>query len=246
MNMPLVEYSSSDEEKSEKLELPPGLQSLDSDCFRFSVREEDPSMHNFRSRTFPHEPGSWATSIYIACPHFHSRILGAIKGPTIQLNPIINDCCAVDFLHISLSKTWPIYFHWIENLVCNLRSAVSSIEKFCIALDDVEVLVNEENTRSFFTLITSEESRTALVSLLSSVDSCVTAFRGPAYYKNPMFHISFLWCNGNIHEKYSKEIINDFMGELRNALFAENKQLCHEVTSIVCKSGNRYFDISLL
>ncbi|KAH8871695.1 U6 snRNA phosphodiesterase [Schistosoma japonicum] len=191
--MSLVEYSSSDEEKSEKLELPPGLQGLSSDCFRFSVREEDPSRHNYRSRTFPHEPGSWATSIYIACPHFYSRIQEAIKSPIIQLNPIINDCCAVDFLHISLSKTWPIYFHWIENLACNLRSAVSSIEKFCIAFDNVEVLVNEENTRylsnailifrSFFTLITSEESRVALTPLLSSVDSCVTAFRGPAYYK---------------------------------------------------------------
>ncbi|KAH8871689.1 U6 snRNA phosphodiesterase [Schistosoma japonicum] len=200
LNMSLVEYSSSDEEKSEKLELPPGLQGLSSDCFRFSVREEDPSRHNYRSRTFPHEPGSWATSIYIACPHFYSRIQEAIKSPIIQLNPIINDCCAVDFLHISLSKTWPIYFHWIENLACNLRSAVSSIEK------------------SFFTLITSEESRVALTPLLSSVDSCVTAFRGPAYYK----------------------------GELRIALFAETKQLYHEVTDIVCKSGNKYFDISLL
>ncbi|KAH8871693.1 U6 snRNA phosphodiesterase [Schistosoma japonicum] len=243
--MSLVEYSSSDEEKSEKLELPPGLQGLSSDCFRFSVREEDPSRHNYRSRTFPHEPGSWATSIYIACPHFYSRIQEAIKSPIIQLNPIINDCCAVDFLHISLSKTWPIYFHWIENLACNLRSAPSN-SRFCIAFDNVEVLVNEENTRSFFTLITSEESRVALTPLLSSVDSCVTAFRGPAYYKNPKFHMSFLWFNGDVHKKYSKEIIDDFMGELRIALFAETKQLYHEVTDIVCKSGNKYFDISLL
>ncbi|KAH9583077.1 poly(U)-specific 3'-to-5' RNA exonuclease, variant 4 [Schistosoma haematobium] len=69
MNTQLVEYSSSDEEETEKLELPTILQDLNSDSFRFFVREDDPSKHDFRSRTFPHEPGSWATSVYIACNH---------------------------------------------------------------------------------------------------------------------------------------------------------------------------------
>ncbi|CAH8519390.1 unnamed protein product [Schistosoma turkestanicum] len=149
MNAHLVEYSSSDDEKSDKLELPTLLQDLNSDTFRFVVREEDPSKHDFRQRTFPHEPGNWATSVYIPCSHFHAKILEAIKNPIIQSNPVMGDCCTVDSPHISLSKTWPIYYHWIENLVGNLRSAVSSFGKFWIALDGVEVLVNEDNTRIF-------------------------------------------------------------------------------------------------
>ncbi|CAH8576430.1 unnamed protein product [Schistosoma margrebowiei] len=246
MNTQLVEYSSSDEEKTEKLELPTILQDLNSDSFRFFVREDDPSKHDFRSRTFPHEPGSWATSVYIACSHLHSRILEATKDPVVQSNPVMGDCYIVDSPHISLSKTWPIYFHWIENLVCKLRSAISSFGKFWIALDGVEVLVNEENTRSFFTLVTSEESRIALISLLDSVDSCVTAFRGPKYYENPKFHMSFLWCNGDVRKKYSTETLNNFLMDLRKAIFVKSKQISHEVTDVVCKSGNKYFDINIL
>uniref|UniRef100_A0A095ATR7 U6 snRNA phosphodiesterase 1 n=1 Tax=Schistosoma haematobium TaxID=6185 RepID=A0A095ATR7_SCHHA len=162
MNTQLVEYSSSDEEETEKLELPTILQDLNSDSFRFFVREDDPSKHDFRSRTFPHEPGSWATSV------------------------------------------------------------------------------------SFFTLVTSEESRIALISLLNSVDSCVTAFRGPKYYENPKFHMSFLWCNGDVRKKYSTETLNNFLMDLRKAIFVESKQISHEVTDIVCKSGKKYFDINIL
>ncbi|RTG80496.1 uncharacterized protein DC041_0009053 [Schistosoma bovis] len=228
MNTQLVEYSSSDEEKTEKLELPTILQDFNSDSFRFFVREDDPSKHDFRSRTFPHEPGSWATSVYIACSHLHSRILEAIKDPVVQSNPVMGDCYTVDSPHISLSKTWPIYFHWIENLVCNLRSAVSSFGK------------------SFFTLVTSEESRIALISLLNYVDSCVTAFRGPKYYENPKFHMSFLWCNGDVRKKYSTETLNSFLMDLRKAIFVESKQISHEVTDVVCKSGKKYYDINIL
>ncbi|CAH8855057.1 unnamed protein product [Trichobilharzia szidati] len=211
MNTHLVEYSSSDEEENKKLELPSALQVLDSDRLRFPVYEDDPAKHNFRTRSFPHETGNWATSIYIACPHLISRLLKAIDNPIMQSDLVIDNFHFMDSLHLSLSKTWPIYFHWIENLICNLRSSVSTFEKFHITFDDVNILVNEEKTRSFVTLLASAESHVALIPLLNSIDSCVTAFRGPEYYKDPKFHISFLWCIGNVREKYSEDVLENFL-----------------------------------
>ncbi|VDP98131.1 unnamed protein product [Trichobilharzia regenti] len=155
MSTHLVEYSSSDEEENEKLELPSALQVLDSDRLRFPVYEDDPAKHNFRTRKFPHETG----------PHLISRLLKAIDNPIIQSDLVIDNFHFMDSLHLSLSKTWPIYFHWIENLICNLRASISTFEK------------------SFVTLLASAESHVALIPLLNSVDSCVTAFRGPEYYK---------------------------------------------------------------
>ncbi|CAH8564063.1 unnamed protein product [Heterobilharzia americana] len=246
MGTHLVEYSSSDEEKSERLELPSAIQALDSDRLRFFVHEDDPSRHNFRIRSFPHETGNWATCIYISCPDFHSQLLEVINDSMIQLNLIISDFHFMDSLHLSLSKTWPIYFHWIEKLVCNLRSSISTFEKFYIAFNNLDILINEEGTRSFVTLVASKESHTTLVPLLNSVSSCVTAFRGPEYYKDPKFHISFLWFNGNVREKYSEEVLNNLLLDLKKSIFSERKQIYHKVTDIVCKAGNKHFDICLL
>ncbi|CAL8080708.1 unnamed protein product [Calicophoron daubneyi] len=201
--MALVNYSSSDESADEgehesptgtKLELPGFLESLPSDPARFPQHFDDPNLHQCRQRSFPHETGNWATSVFINCSSaLDTLLMQILRNPKLLHNSLWHLFAPVEELHLSLSKTWPIMHHWIDGLIQALTEGFSSVEK-C----HVDIFVNEEASRSFVALCTTSGSSDHLIPVVKIVDRCVQSFRGPVYYKDPRFHVSMLWCKGDI------------------------------------------------
>lgn len=136
----LVEYSSSDEEVDKilpKLELPDELSFMSSDLIRFVDHKDDPSLHEFRSRSFKHESGMWASAVYIDCKLVILIILGSflcvlvteLFSYLLTINGLNLKFYTIKDPHISLSKTWTIYHHWIQNLSEKLKTTLSLQEK---------------------------------------------------------------------------------------------------------------------
>ena len=62
------------------------------------------------------------------------------------LPPSIVDLKPVDDLHISISRTVTLQFHWIESFVQSLKDALA-VPVFFYEFDDVEFYSNDEKTR---------------------------------------------------------------------------------------------------
>ncbi|TGZ60526.1 hypothetical protein CRM22_008477, partial [Opisthorchis felineus] len=207
-HMALVTYSSSDDEPEaisdnmEKLELPTFFHGLEADSIRFAAHKDDPTMHQLRHRSFAHEVGQWASCVYIDCSSILSTILKQfLSALHLSEHPLWQCLHSVDDVHVSLSKTWPLRYHWIDSLEDKLRNTFQNLSRFDIRFSGLELFINEERSRSFIGLILSRESSEHLKPIVASVDHCVHAFCGPGYYKNPRFHASLLWCNGDLECK---------------------------------------------
>ncbi|GAA57538.1 UPF0406 protein, partial [Clonorchis sinensis] len=102
---------------------------------------------------------------------------------------------SVDGVHVSLSKTWPLRYHWIDSLADKLRNTFQNISRYLVTVmplifirfdirfSGLELFINEERSRSFIGLTLSQESSEHLKPIVASVDQCVHAFCGPGYYK---------------------------------------------------------------
>ncbi|KAA3675120.1 uncharacterized protein DEA37_0001894 [Paragonimus westermani] len=227
--MALVDYSSSDESDSpSKLELPAFLHSLSADPTRFTVHEDNAELHQMRQRSFAHEVGQWATSVYIDCSLHLCHITSALStSDALNEQTVWQRFQACEKIHLSLSKTWPVRYHWIDNLV---QSLVTSLANF---------------PRSFLGLCTTCESAEHLKSLVMLVDRSVEAFRGPCYYKSPKFHVSFFWCNGDIQRMNTGLELNRLKSSANTALQPKHAKPQITVDTISCKCGNKLFAIPL-
>lgn len=88
---------------------------------------DDPSKHEGRIRSFKHERGNWATYVHIP-----------IKNNTLE---DIQDICLMileekyDFktsteMHISLSKTVVLQYHFIELFIDTLQTAIQMERRY--------------------------------------------------------------------------------------------------------------------
>ncbi|KAA0199334.1 hypothetical protein FBUS_07381 [Fasciolopsis buskii] len=146
--MSLVEYSSSEEESEDslvtKLELPTFLTTLTGDPLRFDTHKDDPECHQHRQRSFPHEVGNWSTSVFIPYSSSNTRFDELFRELCLDATVFLGrPLYVMENPHLSLSKTWTIKHHWIEGLVASLSSALKTIQRF----DELDILVNEEETR---------------------------------------------------------------------------------------------------
>ncbi|KAF6778284.1 hypothetical protein AHF37_02209 [Paragonimus kellicotti] len=209
--MALVDYSSSDESDSQsKLELPAFLHSINADPIRFTMHKDNAEVHQMRQRSFAHEVGQWATSIYIDCSLDLCHITSALStSGVLNEQTVWQRFQACEKIHLSLSKTWSVRYHWIDNLVQSLIKSLANFPRYALSIkfsgirfsvqfDYFDLFVNEEGSRSFLGLCTTRESAEHLSLLVMLIDRSVEAFRGPCYYKSPKFHVSFFWCNGDI------------------------------------------------
>ncbi|KAF8566284.1 hypothetical protein P879_04745 [Paragonimus westermani] len=245
--MALVDYSSSDESDSpSKLELPAFLHSLSADPIRFTVHEDNAELHQMRQRSFAHEVGQWATSIHIDCSLHLCHITSALSTfDALNEQTVWQRFQTCEKIHLSLSKTWPVRYHWIDSLVQSLIKSLANFPRFSVQFDDFELFVNEEGSRSFLGLCTTRESAEHLKSLVMLVDRSVQAFRGPCYYKSPKFHVSFFWCNGDIQRINTGLELNRLKSSANTALQQKHAKTQITVDTISCKCGNKLFAIPL-
>ncbi|EEZ99947.2 U6 snRNA phosphodiesterase-like Protein [Tribolium castaneum] len=89
---------------------------------------DDPTLHEGRLRSFPHERGNWATYVYIpyeANEGLHrliSRIADSSQVENIELKYF-------DHFHLSLTRTVILRHHLIEPFVNTIRENISHFNK---------------------------------------------------------------------------------------------------------------------
>ncbi|KAF5400396.1 U6 snRNA phosphodiesterase [Paragonimus heterotremus] len=234
--MALVDYSSSDESDSQsKLELPAFLHSIAADPTRFTMHKDNAELHQMRQRSFAHEVGQWASSIYIDCSLDLCHITSALStSDALSEQTVWQRFQACEKIHLSLSKTWSVRYHWIDNLVQSLIKSLCSFPSSIIL-----------TYLSFLGLCTTRESAEHLSSLVMLVDRSVEAFRGPCYYKSPKFHVSFFWCNGDIQRMNTEVELKQLKSCANAALQPEHAKTQILVDTISCKCGNKLFTIPL-
>ncbi|XP_066289461.1 U6 snRNA phosphodiesterase 1-like [Branchiostoma lanceolatum] len=204
-------------------------------------RKENPEEHGGRIRSFPHVAGNWATHVYVSFEPDADftdgvkHLLGCLETE-VQLQQ-------VEEYHISLSRTVPLTFHWIQPFIDSLRDTLRHTERFFCTFHGAKLYTNDEKTRSFLGLeVTGGHDH--LLQLVQGVDSCLEEFRLQKYYKNPSFHMTVGWCVGDVHEgtQQFNQKLQASLSEAQEEFPSLGGFLVQEVK---CKSGNRFFSFPL-
>lgn len=216
---------------------------------RFTARihaepEEDPSQHDGRIRAFSHFPGNWAMHVFIpfkTTVHFESLVTSLVESlsTTASSDVHIMHC---NELHVSVSRTVPIRHYWIEPIVQQLRSSLSTIPRFVSVLQCPEIYTNDEKTRSFVALRIMAESK-KFQGIVDAVDSIFGKFSLPAFYKDPSFHVSVAWLLGDICSDRAEKIQTNLQDVFDCHVYEEDigRSLVFEVKEVHCKIGNKQF-----
>ncbi|BHF59969.1 poly(U)-specific 3'-to-5' RNA exonuclease [Sparganum proliferum] len=221
-------------ESEETLELPRSLEQFVSDEKRFSTQQEKMSSHKAsRVRSFPHIHGNWASCVFIPAPEDMSSFFLEVMD---AVDPLLINCSSqfysVEDPHLSLTKTWPILHHWIDDFARFVATLASENARFSVQLSRPTFLTNEEKTSG------------PLHSLVSQLDEQVIALRGEKYYQDPLFHFSIGWCVGDVHQNMSSESRKaclDFIEEH----FAPQMSNHFELSRLIFKSGNKEYIFTL-
>ncbi|XP_011172829.1 U6 snRNA phosphodiesterase isoform X2 [Solenopsis invicta] len=200
---------------------------------------DDPLDHNGRVRSFKHERGNWVTLIYInytSSDCFHTWINSVLSKLPVEGSIISN-------LHISLSRTLVLKFHWIESFVESIKQSCRKFNKFVLQFTDIRVYCNEERTRTFLGIYCRDED--GMLKCLTDVfDNVLAEYQLPSFYKDTSYHISFFWCLGD-KRACLKEILPSLTSSL-NKFLAENMEEAYmHVNDIQCKIGNKCYTFEL-
>lgn len=200
---------------------------------------DNPLDHDGRIRSFKHERGNWATLVYI--DYTTNNCLHAWMKSILDELPVQGEI--ISSLHISLSRTLVLKFHWIESFVEGLKLLCHGFHPFVIQLTDVKVYCNEERTRTFLGIYCQNEDGT-LKHLTEAIDCLLAEYQLPSFYKDISYHISFFWCLGD-KQIYLKKILPSLTCSL-NKFLAENVEDTYiHVKEIQCKIGNKCYSFGL-
>ncbi|XP_055641696.1 U6 snRNA phosphodiesterase 1 [Toxorhynchites rutilus septentrionalis] len=207
--------------------------------------ENDTSRHQGRIRSFPHERGIWASYVYVDyndIDAFSNLQLEIITKAANDLNLELN---RVDNMHMSLTKTFVLRHHNIPTFVENLRAAIRGSKRFTILLSELAVYTNAENTRTFLAARIHDNSFKPLELLVEKLDACLAEYKLPEFYKDPSFHVSFLWTLGN-----QRKLLEDNLQALQQTFAAIYEEEYCEMNIMVkqlhLKCGNKFHDFDLL
>lgn len=221
-----------------KLQLPQVI--ADVKKFANEKVQDENILSNGKIRTFPHERGNWASIVYIAIPDTAS--VHKLSGNLLQHLNLISKFHSCEDLHVSLSKTFILRFHWIKEFISTVQAKFRDEPSFRLEFDCINIYTNEGKTRTFIGIGVSHYLNEHLRSIVRSVDSALEELRLPVFYENPSFHTSILWCVG---DKLSDLLnIKDTLDQVLTETL-QKEQLFSEVCNIVCKTGNQFYNFHL-
>jgi 2'-5' RNA ligase len=143
--------------------------------------------------------GRFPTTIFIAVPPSNALLeLCAEASALVQgrLTPDSRDWTFMDprDLHISLCRTFSLALHELEPFAACLRKAIQPTRPFELLLHDVRFFSNDDNSRTFGSLMLSPTAgHDALLRLIARVDTALAQFSHAVFYDPPLPHVSFCW-----------------------------------------------------
>jgi len=245
----LVDYSSDEEEEATSNNHQPTEHKecrllpnpIGKQCADETDQKAESVQHEGRIRSFPHERGNWASFVYIPIDDNHylkalQQVIADLCSPVVSLSRF-------EEFHSSLSKTFVVRHHWIESLLSQFKQRLRNQTSFDLLFSAIDVYVNEEGTRTFVGLTTTNRQQT-LDSIVNVIDNCLQDYNLPPFYQDRSFHTSILWCLGDRKkelEKYSSSMNR----ELERILDSDIDALTFEVKKFIFKTGNKQFDVPL-
>lgn len=194
-------------------------------------RTDDASKHQNKIRNFPHEPGNWATYVYIPIEEtfelsdYIEELSKALSDFDLKIN---ND------YHVSLTRTVVLKYHWIPDFVKTVQACMDNVNSFLVSFSGLKVYVNDTKTRIFIGLQV-QQGASKLGFITSELDKCLMQYKLPIFYTNPSFHFSILWKVGDFSYEKLNEAVNDLSDRLKNFTFVVKVNHCE------CTSGNKHY-----
>lgn len=85
-------------------------------------------------------------------------------------------------LHVSLTRTLVLKFHWINSFVEAVKNTINCYPSFIMSLSSIKIYCNEDKTRTFMG-ITVESTNNSLHNLTSALDKILDDYQLPNFYK---------------------------------------------------------------
>ncbi|XP_054287241.1 U6 snRNA phosphodiesterase 1 [Macrosteles quadrilineatus] len=200
--------------------------------------QDNPTLHDGRIRSFPHERGNWSTYVFV--PYDPGEgFEELVDGLTLVGQQAGIELKTIQETHISLTRTVVLLHHWIESFVSSVRLAISHFPRFTLILGPPAVYCNEERTRTFLGLKVESGSK-HLCDMAHALDGCLAEFRLPPFYEDPQFHMSVLWVVGDAQHKL-ESILPKLQAEFSLHVAENPDTFCLSVTQCLCKTGNKLF-----
>ena len=232
-----------DEEDTEEIEKPAKKIKLQNPLKNVKIGEEDqdqvlddPSLHDFRVRSFPHVRGNWASYAYIKTDLDWSPLQKLLKHCLAKQDIVAKD---IPEPHLSVSKVVTLQHHWIQPFVQSFQTKLKSrVVPFNLSLGSkIKVLVNEDFTRTFITL--EVQNSKSLREIVKCCDESLIEYNKEIFYDPPEFHVSLLWTLGDQKSFISLEALQNSLSKWMLDEDIENT----EVNSVECKIGNKFFTL---
>ncbi|XP_005178112.2 U6 snRNA phosphodiesterase 1 [Musca domestica] len=200
------------------------------------VVTDDPSKHQGRIRSFKHERGNWATYVFVATP---KSLLEDLQELCLRQLDSKCDFKICPDLHISLSRTVVLQYHFIESFIKTLEEEFTATARFTISLSSLKAYTNAERTRTFLAIRVDDIHLEKMLEILKKVDRVMLNFKLATFYEDPSFHISILWCLGDYVDEITKQL-PDIVESIKDLLPVELK-----IDRLYCKSGFKEFNFEL-
>lgn len=180
---------------------------------------DNPYDHQGRKRQIPHIEGNWSSHIFIDC-----TTLKITEGLRQFFEEVKAKFCEINFIktpHLSLSKTFILKYHWIENFCTALKQI--KFHSFLLQFTPIDVifLSNEDKSRYFACLLANESAYAHLETLIKHINKTLKEFELEPYYDENVriYHTSFLWKLTEFSEEEKKFIIENLSNYNNDDIF---------------------------
>lgn len=237
---PAMDVSACQRRKKPRLELPGEVLGLFKDRADPFAWDDDKGLHGGRVRTFAHEPGVWASYVFVS---------SARQSETDSLIAYV--CRGFDYLrvqdssmcHVSLSRTVKLRHHWIQPMVESLQARITPYPRFRICFGSLDIYTNAEKTRAFLSAKVHNGIGN-LEKLVGEIDSCMKEYDLPLFYDNPSFHMSVAWCDAS-EEAQLQHSLHELQVRFDEFLTRHPSFAAVDVSSLWFRSGNKLFEFPL-
>lgn len=118
-------------------------------------------------------------------------------APSLVPHPRPPTAQASAVYHLSLSHAAPTTALQHQTLIPALQRTLAGHKPFTLTLDTLDVLLNEDRSRTFIALASTPRADAALTRLVRKVDKAVQRHGLPRYFDAPRPHVSLLWAVGD-------------------------------------------------
>lgn len=171
----------------------------------------------------------------------------------LEQNPCL-PLFVVDELHVSLfCGHFKLRVHQIQPFINDLKTRVGKIPSFKLVLNRIQILSNDDESRSFICLkVDPRYKNLSLDRLINEIENCLQDFEREGSsretYDDPFItHCSLIWFQGSDSDGdriLDKKSLSTLIGSIEQEF--EEDPLILDVKNITVKAGNQTFIVSLL